>query len=121
MTNNQDIRWIQRFNNYEKALAKLKTPVAQILANYYRNDEFDKELFSEADDIIVEGLIQRFEYTHELAWNVIKDYASFQGNPEIRGSRDAARFAFKTNLLSNGELWMDMIISRNQSSHTYNE
>lgn len=73
------------------------------------------------DEIIKEGLIQRFEYTHELAWNVMKDYAEFQGNSSIGGSRDATREGFKLNLFSNGHLWMDMISRRNETSHTYNE
>ena len=73
------------------------------------------------DEIVREGLIQRFEYTHELAWNVMKDYAGFQGNTGIGGSRDATREAFQLQLMSDGKLWMDMIGSRNDTSHTYNE
>lgn len=73
------------------------------------------------DEILKEGLIQRFEYTHQLAWNVMKDYAEYQGNNEIGGSRDATREAFKMRLISDAEGWMDMIKSRNETSHTYNE
>lgn len=68
-----------------------------------------------------QGLIQSFEFTHELAWNVMKDYFTYQGNLEIRGSRDATREAFKVGLISDGEVWMDMIISRNKTTHTYDE
>jgi nucleotidyltransferase substrate binding protein (TIGR01987 family) len=68
-----------------------------------------------------EGLIQRFEYTHELAWNVMKDYAVYQGNSSIGGSRDASREAFQLQLIANAHVWMDMISSRNKTSHTYNE
>lgn len=56
-----------------------------------------------------------------MAWNVMKDYAFYQGNSEITGSRDAIRYAFSSNLIINGELWMDMIKSRIKTSHTYNE
>lgn len=73
------------------------------------------------DEMIKEGLIQRFEYTHELAWNVMKDYAAYQGNANVGGSRDATREAFQLKLISNGKVWMDMIGSRNKTSHTYNE
>jgi len=117
----QDIRWEQRFSNYRKAVEKLRQAVK------YIKDKFDKEekdidqAASVLDEVLKEGLIQRFEYTHELAWNVMKDYAEYQGNANIRGSRDATREAFKTKLLSNGEVWMDMIKSRNETSHTYNE
>ncbi len=65
-------------------------------------------------------MIQAFEFTHELAWNVIKDYFSNQGNPDITGSRDAIREAFSKGLIQDGEGWMEMIKSRNQTSHTYN-
>ena len=72
-------------------------------------------------EMLKEGLIQRFEYTHELAWNVMKDYAEYQGNNNVGGSRDATREAFQLKLIEDGGLWMDMIRSRNKTSHTYNE
>jgi nucleotidyltransferase substrate binding protein (TIGR01987 family) len=68
-----------------------------------------------------QGLIQAFEFTHELAWNVMKDYARLQGNSEVAGSRDATREAFKMGLIKEGDIWMEMIKSRNQTSHTYNQ
>ena len=72
-------------------------------------------------ELEVQGLIQRFEFTHELAWNVFKDFFEYQGNTDITGSRDATREAFNKGLISDGEGWMEMIKSRNKSSHTYNE
>ena len=101
---NQDIRWKQRFNNYEKALLMLKNFI-----------EVDKLNILEE-----QGLIQCFEYTYELAWNVMKDYFEFQAEEGINGSRDAIKLSFKRNLITNGEGWMDMIKSRIKSSHTYN-
>ena len=68
-----------------------------------------------------QGLIQAFEFTHELAWNVLKDYLESQGLQGVFGSRGATREAFKNGLISDGEVWMDMIKSRSQTSHTYNE
>jgi len=68
-----------------------------------------------------QGLIHAFEFTHELAWNVMKDYFEYQGNSNISGSRDATREAFQNGLIEDGSQWMEMIKSRNQSSHTYNE
>lgn len=103
-----DIRWIQRFQNYKKALLQLQKAV-QI--------SMEREL----TDLETQGLIQAFEFTHELAWNVMKDFSEYQGDTNIRGSRDATRAAFKIDLISDGEGWMDMIKSRNQTSHTYNE
>jgi nucleotidyltransferase substrate binding protein (TIGR01987 family) len=68
-----------------------------------------------------EGLIQRFEYTYELAWKVMKDYLEYQGITGITGSRDAIREAFQKELINDGENWMNMIKSRNQTIHLYNE
>lgn len=103
-----DIRWQQRLANYAKALEQLGNAVA---TNQKRTlSELEKQ-----------GLIQAFEFTHELAWNVMKDYFAFQGDPAITGSRDAAREAFQKGLIEDGEGWMEMIKSRNQTSHTYQQ
>ncbi len=74
----------------------------------------------ELNELEEQGLIQGFEFTHELAWNLLKDYLQHQGIAAIVGSRDATRLAFQNNLIADGETWMEMIRSRNQSSHTYN-
>lgn len=117
----QDIRWQQRFGNYVKAFLKLEEAVLKIKEKYQiqKDGTIDNDEF--LDDIIKEGLIQRFEYTHELAWNVMKDFLENAGNTDIFGSKDATRKAFETGLITNGEVWMDMIKSRNKTSHTYNE
>ena len=111
----KDIRWEQRFYNFVKALHKLSQAIDFIKSQTEQVD------LSVLDEIVREGLIQRFEYTHELAWNVMKDYAEYQGNFDIKGSRDATRQGFKIGLIQEGETWMAMIKSRNDSSHTYNE
>lgn len=103
-----DIRWHQRLSNYSKALRQLESAVELSVERKLSNLE-------------EQGLIQAFEFTHELSWNVLKDYFSNQGNPEITGSRDAFREAFRQGLIKDGENWMEMIKSRNQSSHTYNQ
>jgi nucleotidyltransferase substrate binding protein (TIGR01987 family) len=105
---NQDIRWKQRLVNYRKALVQLRFAV---LLSHQRELSVLEE----------QGLIQAFEFTHELAWNVMRDFFEYQGNSTINGSRDATREAFKTGLIKDGEPWMEMIKSRNQSSHTYHE
>ena len=102
---NEDVRWKQRFVNYQKALVQLQKFI-------------DKKELNELEE---QGIIQAFEFTHELAWQVMKDYFEFQGNTSITGSRDAVRESFQKGLITNGEVWMEMIKSRNQSSHTYNE
>jgi len=117
----QELRWQQRFSNYVKAFLKLEQAVLKITEDYQikENGTIDEDSF--LDDIIKEGLIQRFEYTHELAWNVMKDFLENAGNNNVFGSKDATKEAFAAGLISNGEVWMDMIKSRNKTSHTYNE
>ncbi len=102
----QDIRWKQRFNNYTKALQNLRSAVKLLE---------EREL----SELERQGVIQSFEFTHELAWNVLKDYLNDQGASDISGSKDATRAAFKMGLIENGEYWMDMIKARNLTSHTY--
>jgi nucleotidyltransferase substrate binding protein (TIGR01987 family) len=117
---NQDIRWEQRFSAYNKALDRLEKAIQYIEDNFI-DEENPEDKENILNDLIQQGLIQSFEYTHELAWNVIKDYAVYQGNTEITGSRDAIREAFAMGLISNGEVWMEMINSRNKTSHTYDK
>lgn len=112
----ETIRWEQRFSNFSKALAKMSEAIAFINSFQVPNEQGEV-----LDDIIKEGLIQRFEYTHELAWKVMKDFANYQGNTSIAGSRDAIREAFQMQLITNGNVWMDMIVSRNKTSHTYDD
>lgn len=68
-----------------------------------------------------QGVVQAFEFTHELSWKMIKDFFESQGNSEIYGSKDATRQAFKFGLIHDGDVWMQMIKSRNITSHTYDE
>lgn len=116
-----DTRWEQRFNNYNKAFSKLDEAVKRISLDFEMdiNGTIDEDEF--LDDIIKEGLIQRFEYTHELAWNVMKDFLVNAGNTGIYGSKDATREAFAAELIHDGDIWMDMIRSRDKTLHTYNE
>jgi len=73
-------------------------------------------------DLERQGLIQAFEFTHELAWNTLKDFLTLHGVADkIYGSRDATREAFAAELIEDGEAWMEMIRHRNESSHTYND
>ena len=117
-----DIRWEQRFSNFIKAHEKLTQSVNYIQEKLLENESVSDEILDTVlNEMIKEGLIQRFEYTHELAWNVMKDYAEYQGNPNVGGSRDAIREALQLKLVEDGEVWMDMIKSRNKTSHTYNE
>lgn len=105
MSNNKDIRWLQRFSNYNRALTQLKRFV-------------DKNELNELEE---QGLIKAFEYTYELAWNVIKDFYEEQGEQSIQGSKDAFRMAFQRGLIDDGESWMEMVENRKLTVHTYDE
>jgi nucleotidyltransferase substrate binding protein (TIGR01987 family) len=72
-------------------------------------------------DLERQGLVQAFEFTHELAWKVMQDYCQWQGQSGLAGSRDATRAAFQAGLIRDGEIGMDMIRSRNLTSHTCNQ
>lgn len=107
--NTPDIRWRQRFDNFQRAFARLSG--ASVLAKQ-----------RELSDLERQGLIQAFEFTHELAWNTLKDFLTARGWADpIYGSRDATRAAFAADLIKDGEGWMQMIGHRNESSHTYND
>ena len=100
----QDIRWKQRFDSYQKALAMLSKFINK----------------GELNELEEQGLIQAFEYTHELAWKLMRAFLKFQDPQEtIYGSKDATRKAFNLALIADGDEWMDMIKDRNRTSHTY--
>ena len=108
----KDVRWIQRFSNYRKALIQLGKAVNIVSA--LSNSSSDQ------NDLLAEGLIQRYEYTHELAWKVMKDYEEYQGITDIMGSRDAIRVALRAGILDD-DRWMDTISDRNLTSHNYDD
>lgn len=105
ISENKDIRWEQRFVNYQKALGQLQKFI-------------NKGELSELEE---QGLVKAFEYTYELAWTTLKDFLEYRGQTDIYGSRDAIRKAFQLDLIDDGENWMDMLKSRNKTSHTYNK
>ena len=104
----EDIRWKQRFQNYKKALVTLKNAV---------------ELSETRDltDLEKQGMIQGFEFTFEMAWNVMKDFLEEQGINGIIGSKGAIRHAFDKGLIEDGQVWMDMIKDRILAAHSYDE
>lgn len=106
--NEPDIRWQQRFASYQKALQQLQNAM----------DLSKQREFSLLEKL---GVIQAFEFTHELACNMLKDFLQGQGNQNIKGSKDATREAFKVELIHDGEQWMALIQGHNISYHTYDE
>ncbi|WP_045221130.1 nucleotidyltransferase substrate binding protein [Desulfonatronum thioautotrophicum] len=101
----KQIRWEQRFTNYQHALRLLTEAVERI---------------DDLDDLGKEGLVQRFEYTFELAWKTIKDFLNAKG-VDVRFPRDVIKRAFSDGIIDDGEAWLDMLDQRNRLAHTYNE
>ncbi len=102
---NKDIRWKQRFQNFEKSLKYLEQALN----------------IPEPDIIQKAGLIQFFEMSFELAWNVLKDYLEEQGFVEIKSPRSALKKAFETGLIEDGHRWMQLLDDRNITSYAYDE
>lgn len=108
MAQKSDVRWRQRFTNFQKAFAQLSRGAAT--AQERELNEMERQ-----------GLIQAFEFTHELAWNTLKDFLERSGATDLFGSVNATRAAFAAGLIENGEPWMEMIKDRNLTTHTYDE
>ena len=105
MNMSKEIRWQQRFDNFSRAYSQLSTVVERVAS---------------LSDLEKEGMIQRFEYTFELAWKTLKDYLASQA-VEASFPREVIKQGFHYDLIDNGEIWMDMLTKRNVLAHTYNE
>lgn len=109
MEENQDVRWLQRYDSFQKACKR----VLEIT----ESDKSPEDL----SELEQEGLIQRFEYTFELAWKVLQDFLKYKGYEFMQGSNGALQKAFEDGLISNHDAWRRMAKARVTTSHTYNE
>ena len=100
----QDIRWKQRFENFQKAYQFLKKSVE--LGTY--------------DELQAAGLVQSFEFTFELAWKTLKDYQNMMGL-DLNFPREVIKESFKSGLISDGQLWISILDQRNELTHRYSE
>ncbi|HEX3047689.1 MAG TPA: nucleotidyltransferase substrate binding protein [Bacillota bacterium] len=103
-TENTDIRWKQRYQNFEKAFSHLAEAVTK----------------TGLSDLEKAGVIQIYEFTFELAWKTVKDFLE-EKEVLVRFPKDTIKEAFKYEIIDDGDLWMDMLDKRNLMSHTYNE
>lgn len=101
----KEIRWRQRFQNFEKAYNQLHEAMIRV---------------EQLSTLEKEGLIQRFEYTFELAWKTMKDYLESQ-EVTVGYPREVIKSAFHYGLIKDGEVWMDMLEKRNLMARTYEE
>jgi nucleotidyltransferase substrate binding protein (TIGR01987 family) len=100
-------RWVQRFQNFDGALLLLREGVELLLED-------------DVHPIVEEGVIQRFEYTFELAWKTMKDYLIWNKVTLSRsGPADVIRTAFRAGYIVDGETWMEALDARNEMSHVY--
>ena len=91
--------------NYSKAVDRLKESLKR----------------DETDDIVLDAVIQRFEFTYELSWKLLKEYLSYNGLTDVRTPREAFKEAFSTEVVDEGDVWIDMLNDRNLTSHTYDK
>jgi nucleotidyltransferase substrate binding protein (TIGR01987 family) len=104
---NNEIRWLQRFQNLEKAYSVFIRQMDE-----YQSDS-NRESFQLA-------LTQAFEIIVELSWKTIKDYLENEGYDEVYNGKEAIRFAFQRELIHEAEVWMVALKKRNLTSHLYN-
>lgn len=103
----QKLRWVERFENYEKAKRNLEQTRDYIKKNGLNN-------------VFIMALVQAFEITFELAWKTQKDYLEYNGI-KVSTPRETIKEAFQSTIIQDGQIWIDMMESRNKTSHTYVE
>ena len=104
MDNLKEIRWKQRFENFEKTYKLLKK-------------YSDKPICNELEKA---GIIHFFEIAFELVWKVLKDYLENEGYM-VKSPRETIKQAFQIGLIDNGHIWIDALADRNLTTHTYDE
>ena len=109
MVQQADIRWIQRYDNFHKACTRLCAVT-----------ESDRSM-DDLSELEIEGLVQRFEYTFELAWKVLQDLLIYKGYEFMLGPNGTMKMAFEDGLISDHDGWRRMAKSRNTLSHVYDE
>lgn len=95
----------ERLEEYRRAVLRLKEAVEE----------------DESNPLIYDAVIQRFEFTYELAWKLIKAYLEYQGLAVVNSPRSAFKEAFAAELILDGDVWIEMISDRNLTAHTYNQ
>lgn len=102
-----DIRWKQRFDNLQRAYRRLQWAL--------------KMSQSDADgDLIRMAVIKAYEFTFELSWKTLKDYLTYNGI-DVKLPREVIKQGFACGLITNGQLWIDMLEERNLMAHTYDD
>ena len=95
----------EKYDNYSKVLNRLAEALKR----------------EDSDELILDAVIQRFEFTYELSWKLLKSYLEYNGIGDVRTPREAFKEAFAAGIIKEGELWIDMLNDRNLTTHTYDE
>lgn len=95
----------EKLSDYSRALKRLEEALER----------------DQSDDIVLDAVIQRFEFTYELSWKLIKAYMSYSGIADIKTPRQAFKEAFAAGLIEEGDVWLEMLDDRNLTSHTYDQ
>ena len=105
-------RFEERKSDYKNATTKLEEALSENLENLSEN----------AKQIIIDGVLHRFEFTFELAWKTMKDYLEYMGiTSKIGSPRENIQQAFKQGLIEDGEIWIEIMLARNELSYLYDE
>jgi len=105
MEKSEDIRWKQRFANFNKALQQLERFISR----------------NELNEMEQQGLIKSFEHTYELSWKTLQDLLKEKGYQDITGPKPVIEQSFMDGYITDGQGWMRMHKSRNLTSHAYDE
>lgn len=104
---------IETMNKVRDKLADLERATLKLHQSLERDPDID--------DLVIDATIQRFEFTYELSWKLMKSYLEYNGNLDVTSPRRTIKEAFKDGLIIDGEKWLKMLEDRNRTSHTYDE
>ena len=112
-TTNPDGKVVDNMNKLAAKMEDLGRALSKLKESLSRDPE--------KDDIVIDATIQRFEFTYELSWKLMKSYLEYNGVTDISSPRSTIKTSFKEGLIEDGELWLKMLEDRNRTSHTYDE
>lgn len=107
MNPQKETRLKQRYSNLKKPFQQLSEAIKQSEKKEFNNIE-------------KAGMIQYYEFTFELCWKVMKDYLETEGEI-VKGTRSVLKLSFQFDLLNDGDVWLEMLETRNRLNHTYKE
>jgi len=96
---------LEKFDNYRKSVERLQEALER----------------DEADELVLDAVIQRFEFTYELSWKLLKAYLAYNGIADVRTPREAFKEGFAVGVIDEGDIWIEMLDDRNITLHTYNQ